>query len=127
MRLCARRAGPVIQPEAEPPLLPESHPTDFISAPLCPGPPCSGPEVVAPGKASAFILGPRLPREFPLSCPRWQSVAGCQETQGPARSTLLGPPPSCGSEPLPVGCDCSFPAVPPVPPVPTLHFGGLAL
>ena len=44
VRLCAQRADPVIQPEAEPPLLPESRPTDFISAPLCPGPPCSGPD-----------------------------------------------------------------------------------
>ena len=80
-------------------------------------------EVSFPPPAS----GPLLPREFPLSCSRWQSAAGCQEKQGPARSTLLGSPPSCGSTPLPVGCDCSFPVVPPVPPVPMLHFGGLAL
>lgn len=79
-------------------------------------------EVSFPPPAS----GPLLPREFPLSCSRWQSAAGCQEKQGPARSALLRSPPHCGSAPLPVGCD-QLPCGPSFASDPPLHFGGLAL
>lgn len=78
-------------------------------------------EVSFPPPAS----GPLLPREFPLSCSRWPGAAGRQEKQDPARSALLAPPPCCGPAPLPMGCDCGFPAVSPVPPGPRSISGAL--
>lgn len=95
-----------------------------------------------PPAGSRAAWGPALsPREvsFPLLpqvpscpgsflCPAPSGIVQLMPGEaGPGTVCLLRSPPSGGSTPLSVGCDCSFPAVPPVGPVPTLHFGGLAL